>query len=145
MGVGVAGTWPGGTGRRPGGYGLAPLARLPPKRGTEIAPPPPVVRVVGSLDKSIIRRVIRTHLNEVRFCYEKELMKAAALSGRITTRFTIGATGAVVSSGIEASTLGNPAVEACVAAAVRRWDFPRPEGGVVVVSYPFVLKAAGAE
>jgi TonB family protein len=135
---------PGGPGHGPG-WGSGPAARLPGRRPTEIVGAPPPVRVIGSLDKSIIRRVIRSHLNEVRFCYEKELMRAAALAGRITVRFTIGANGAVATSGVEASTLGNVAVERCVTDAVRRWEFPRPEGGVVMVSYPFLLKAAGAD
>jgi hypothetical protein len=35
-------------------------------------------------------------------------------------------------------------VEQCIAGAVRSWEFPRvPGGGIVIVSYPFVLKAEG--
>jgi hypothetical protein len=41
--------------------------------------------------------------------------------------------------------MNNPPVEQCIAGAVRRWEFPKPEGGIVIVSYPFVLKAAGAD
>ena len=36
--------------------------------------------------------------------------------------------------------LGNPAAENCIAQAVRRWTFPQPKGGgIVIVSYPFVF------
>jgi hypothetical protein len=36
--------------------------------------------------------------------------------------------------------MGNAAVERCLIAAVRRWEFPHPEaGGLVMVSYPFVF------
>jgi hypothetical protein len=103
-------------------------------------------QVRGSLDKEIIRRVIRRHLSEVKFCYEKELQHQQNLYGRVTTQFTISAGGQVIASLLQSSTLQNPAVEQCIAQAVRRWEFPKPEGGgIVIVSYPFVLKAAGAE
>jgi TonB family protein len=100
--------------------------------------------VIGSLDKAIIRRVIRRHINEWRYCYERELQPNPSLSGRIITRFTIGPTGRVLTSRIEESTVGNAAVERCVAQALRRWRFPAPRGGgIVVVSYPVVFHAAG--
>jgi len=42
--------------------------------------------------------------------------------------------------------VGNAAVEQCVAQAVRRWRFPAPRGGgIVVVSYPILVRAAGAD
>ena len=35
-------------------------------------------------------------------------------------------------------------VENCTVQAVRRWEFPKPlGGGIVIVSYPFVLTPAG--
>jgi hypothetical protein len=40
--------------------------------------------------------------------------------------------------------MGNSAVEGCMVQAVRRWQFPAPDGGgLVLVSYPFVLAPAG--
>jgi hypothetical protein len=39
---------------------------------------------------------------------------------------------------------GQLAVENCTVQAVRRWEFPKPlGGGIVIVSYPFVLTPAG--
>lgn len=98
----------------------------------------------GSIDKEVIRRVIRMHMNEVRFCYEKGLAKNPALEGRIAVAFRIGTSGAVESSVVRDSTLKNPEVEACIADRVRRWQFPQPKGGPVGVTYPFVLRAAEA-
>jgi Ca-activated chloride channel family protein len=95
------------------------------------------VQVRGSLDKEVIRRVLRRHLNELRFCYEKELLNLAALAaGRLVLHFTINGAGAVVAS---SSTFGNAAVEQCAAAAVRRWSFPAGNGPVMV-TYPVELK-----
>ena len=101
-------------------------------------------RVRGALDKGIIRRIIRRHINEVKYCYQKELQSKPDLYGRVIVQFTISPTGQVVSSVVQKSTMGNRQVETCIAMAVRRWLFPKPKGGgIVIVSYPFVLKSAG--
>lgn len=103
-----------------------------------------VAQVRGSLDKEIIRRVIRRHINEVRFCYEKELVTKPNLYGRVMIQFIIAGDGHVMASLVQNSTMGSPPVEQCIASAVKRWEFPKPQGGgIVQVSYPFVLKAAG--
>jgi TonB family protein len=101
-----------------------------------------VAKTRGRLDKEIIRRVIRSHLKEVKFCYETELVRKPDLYGRISIQFTITPAGTVSSSAVDQSTVGNRNVEQCIVAAVKRWTFPQPEdGGVVLVSYPFVLQA----
>jgi hypothetical protein len=98
----------------------------------------------GSLDKEIVRRVVRQHLNEVRFCYEQALVRRPALAGRVVTQFTIAPTGRVLASALQSSSLGEATVDACIVAATRRWEFPRPaSGGIVVVSYPFQLSSPG--
>lgn len=97
-------------------------------------------QVRGPLDKHVISTVVRRHLNEVKVCYEPALMKQADLVGSVLVQFTIAGTGAVVSSTVQQSTLNRPDVEQCVVAATRRWEFPHPlGGGIVIVSYPFVL------
>lgn len=126
------------------GYGLRPSsAKLVEHRAKApdwtIGQP----NVIGSLDKDLIRRVIRQHMNEVKFCYEKELTRDASLNGRVVVKFSIGGMGQVMSSVVESSTLANHSGETCIAAAVRRWQFTKPQGGVVIVSYPFLLKPAG--
>ena len=111
-------------------------------RGPEVTLYPAVVK--GGLDREIIRRIIRRRLNEVKFCYEQALVTQPGLGGRVLVRFAIAPTGQVLSSVVESSTLGNPRVELCTAQAVRRWEFPKPlGGGMVMVSYPFVMTPAG--
>lgn len=100
--------------------------------------------VRGSLSREVIRRVIRRHINEVRFCYEQELAQRPDLAGRVTVSFIISATGAVQTASVANTTLNNARVEGCVAQAVRRWTFPAPDGGgAVLVNYPFVLDSQG--
>jgi hypothetical protein len=105
----------------------------------------PTVLSGGGLSKDIIKRVIHFHKNEIKFCYDKRLAQKPTLgSGRVVARFLIGGNGRVLNAGVEASTLGDASVEACVAEAIRRWDFPKPsDSGVISVSYPFVMHAPG--
>jgi TonB family protein len=100
--------------------------------------------VRGQLDKEIIRRIVRRHVNEVKYCYDQALARQPKLDGRLVTQFTISGTGQVLASVVQSSTLQSPAVEMCVVNAVKRWQFPAPEkGGLVIVSYPFQFSPAG--
>ncbi len=100
--------------------------------------------VRGSLSKEVIRRVIRRHINEVKFCYEQELNSRPDLEGRVEVRFIISPTGSVQTAMIQSSSLGNNRVESCITSAVQRWTFPSPDGGgIVIVTYPFVLAQGG--
>jgi TonB family protein len=111
-------------------------------RAPEIVLAPPTTR--GTLDKEIIRRVVRSHLNEIRFCYEQSLLRRPSLSGRVVVQFTIAPTGRVLVSALQSSTIAEPALSSCVVEATRRWEYPRPDrGGLVSVSYPFQLTPAG--
>lgn len=99
--------------------------------------------VRGSLSRDVIQRVIRRHINEVRACYDRALARDPSLSGRVLVRFTIDASGAVSSAEVQDSDLGDASVEACIQAAARRWRFPEPAGGgIVIVTYPFVFTTA---
>ena len=94
----------------------------------------------GSLSKSIIRRYIHQRIAQIRFCYEKELATNESLSGRVSVMFIISRSGAVTSSMVKDSTIGNRNVEQCVANVVKRITFPSPpDGGTVIVNYPFNL------
>jgi hypothetical protein len=130
-----------------GGVAGDRLARLGPRTRTAL----PEIRAGdlttrGSLDKEIVRRVIRQHLNEVKYCYERELLHRPSLGGRVAAQFTILPTGRVATAVVASSTLANAAVEACIIAAIRRWEFPVPRGaGLSIVAYPFLLVPAGTQ
>lgn len=101
------------------------------------------VTVSGSLSKETIRRIVRRHLNEVRFCYEQGLQKRPDLSGQVAVRFVIGAAGQVQSFLVASSTIGDAAVEMCISKVVGRMSFPVPENnGIVIVTYPFSLTSS---
>lgn len=99
------------------------------------------VEVRGSVSRDAIRRVVRRHVDEVRFCYEEELAQRPDLEGRIDIAFIIAPSGQVQSASVSSSTLGNARVEGCIVQAVRRWTFPAPEG-IAAVRYPYLLSTA---
>jgi TonB family protein len=144
IGLGNLGTiGKGGGGGNGSGYGRG-AGGLGGRRARAPDVIPGQANVRGSLDKEIIRRIIRRHINEVKYCYEQELTRKADLGGRISVTFTIAATGQVVASVVQNSTMGNVRVEGCVVQAVRRWEFPKPlGGGIVIVTYPFNFTPAG--
>jgi hypothetical protein len=146
IGLGNLGTiGKGGGGGSGSGYGRG-AGGLGGRRAHAPEVVPGTAQVRGSLDKEIIRRIIRRHINEVKFCYEKELTTHPDLYGRVIVQFIIAGDGHVMTSLVQSSTMNNPLVEQCIAGAVRRWEFPKPQGGgIVQVSYPFVLKAAGGD
>jgi len=130
---------------RPGAAGNSRTdagASAPPADGSPDGGARPLVR--GSLDKEVIRSVIRSHLNEIRSCYESELSKNPDLLGRISVQFTVAFTGDVIASSLQSSTMDNASVEDCVVRTVRQWKFPKPMGGgIVIVSYPFNFTPSG--
>jgi hypothetical protein len=98
--------------------------------------------VTGDIDKDMIRRIVRAHLNEVRSCYNAGLTRNPNLEGRVTVQFSIVGTGKVASSVVQENTTKDSSVADCIAKAVKRWSFPRVgKGGTALVSYPFLLTA----
>jgi hypothetical protein len=92
--------------------------------------------IVGSVSVELVRRVVRRHLSEVRFCYAQALEQNPSLEGRVVVSWML-ADGRVTSPGIASSNLRDVSVETCLLSAVMRWTFP--ERAVAAVSYPFVF------
>ena len=135
IGLGNIGT----IGRHSAGHGGSWATSTGAGHGPIIRTGVPVVR--GGLSIETVRRVVRRHLPEVQYCYEAALTQYPDMEGRVTVQFDLSPSGAVVTSGVVQSTLANASVETCLARAARRWVFPSPAGGGVVrVSYPFVLR-----
>jgi TonB family protein len=100
--------------------------------------------VQGSLDKELIRQVIHRNRNQIRYCYEAQLTRHPKLNGKVAIKFIITSQGTVSTSQVAQSTLSNPELEQCIASRVQTWQFPKPKGGgVVIVTYPFLLKQSG--
>ncbi|MBI5549583.1 MAG: energy transducer TonB, partial [Deltaproteobacteria bacterium] len=141
LGLGGLGTKGGGRGSGGSGFGI----NLGDRGKGETRVIPGKTTVTGSCERAIIGKVISRHANEIRYCYEVELNKEPNLAGKIGVSFTIDSTGAVGDASIAQSTLNSNNVEQCVLTRIRRWKFPEPKGGgVCVINYPWVFKAAGS-
>ncbi|MCP4810450.1 MAG: AgmX/PglI C-terminal domain-containing protein [Proteobacteria bacterium] len=96
--------------------------------------------VMGSMDRSQIDAVIKRHLNQFRYCYQRELTKDPGLGGKVSLKFTITPKGEVSASQTKASSMGNKAVESCLNNTMMKLQYPEPlGGGIVIVSYPFLF------
>lgn len=117
------------------------------KSGVALRKPAPQPQVLvrpptssGSLDKSIISRVVRRSLPRLRHCYETQLRRNPNLDGTVVARFAIDGQGAVINASAQGI---NATMETCVVGVLKTLRFPKPpSGGLVVVSYPLVFKPA---
>jgi len=131
--------WPGLTGTG-SGYGRGSGAGFGSRgqRVSTVAHGQPEVQ--GNLDRDIIRRIIRAHINEVRSCYNAALTSDPTSAGRVAISFVITGKGKVGQSVVQENTTADTKLGTCIAKAVKRWTFPKPRGGGdVTVTYPFVL------
>ena len=101
------------------------------------------VAAQGSIDREAVAKVINSHLQEVRACYERALLKDPSLAGKVVLEWTIGVTGGVTTARTKSSTLKNGSVEGCILTSLKGWKFPTPKGGVVIISYPFMFNSVG--
>ncbi len=96
--------------------------------------------ILGALDRSLIDEVIKRHMNQIRYCYQRELTKNNTLGGKIVIRFTIAKDGSVSQATTKSTTMNNSAVQKCIEGRFMRMQFPTPKGGgIVIVSYPFLF------
>ena len=104
-------------------------------------PNPSIGSPLGSLDKSIIDDKIKEVLPDVKACYSEGLIAKPDLTGRVVIKMVIGKDGVVSSaeSNPEKTSLDSPEVVECITSTVKQLVFPPPNGGVVIVSYPFAL------
>jgi hypothetical protein len=97
-----------------------------------------VIRV-GGMDAALIDEVVKQHLNQFRYCYQRQLQRNPSLGGKVTLKWIIASDGSVSSASVKRDTMGNAAVSSCMTKVARRMVFPHPKGGIVIVSYPFLF------
>ncbi len=95
--------------------------------------------VDGSLDPKEVARYVRARLRSIQDCYNRELKRNPSLSGKIEIEFTIGENGRVEDTEAITNKMGSSAVANCIMGRIKRWRFPKPDGGSVTVAYPFIF------
>jgi outer membrane biosynthesis protein TonB len=101
------------------------------------------IGVQGSIDREAVAKVVNSHLQEVRACYERALLKDPGLAGKVVLEWTINTAGTVTTARTKSSSLGSGAVEGCILQGLKNWKFPKAQGGLVIVSYPFLFNSVG--
>jgi hypothetical protein len=140
IGVGRLGTRGRGGGAFGYGTGVAQIRRRG-EQNVDISVGQPII--MGSLSMEIIRQVIHSHRDQIKYCYSKELTRNPNLAGKVTVKFTISPKGYVSQASVSQTTLNNSAVESCIVQKIQTWKFPEPKGGgIVIVNYPFILKSS---
>ena len=97
------------------------------------------VKIRGGMSREMVKQVIDQHLEEVSYCYETALMSNPSIMGRIVFEWKILMSGRVGQVRIVASSVNSHEVHSCIKSAIQSWQFPKPSGTEVVVSYPFVF------
>jgi hypothetical protein len=144
IGIGAVGTK--GRGGGMGGYG-AGVGGLGKKGDRDLGLAYADPKVLGSIDPELIRRVIREHASQVRYCYEQQLALNPKLSGKVSIKWQINADGSASSTMVnrEETTMPNDQVAACIMSRIVTWEFPKPRGGGIgVVTYPWILRPSGS-
>ncbi len=93
--------------------------------------------VSGRLPPEQIQAKVRQSFGKLRTCYEEGLGRDPSLKGRVTVRFVIDREGKVSkAAAAPGSTFPDQKVSDCVVEAITQLTFPKPEGGIVTVTYP---------
>lgn len=139
------GSGAGGTGSGLGGLGGAGIGKgfgkgAGGKGRADVVVPPGDPVISGGLTQQEVKTVIQANLNQIRHCYEQLLQRSPSSSGKIKVAFKIAANGRVSTANIQSSTIRDSIMRSCVVSRVKRWQFPKPRGGLEVnVNYPFVF------
>jgi hypothetical protein len=98
------------------------------------------VVALGALDAALIDEVIKRHMSQIRYCYQRALPRNPSLGGKVGVKFTIAGDGSVSQAGVRSTTMNDGSVEGCIVGRFMRMRFPEPQGGgIVIVSYPFLF------
>ncbi len=93
----------------------------------------------GRLAPEEIQKVVRSHYEALRTCYEAALARDPKAEGRVEMRFVIGPDGATKSVRVQSSTLTDCGAVRCMREHYQRMHFPSPQGGPVTVVYPIMF------
>ena len=97
--------------------------------------------ILGGLDKSLIDAVLKRNMSQIRYCYQRQLDKKPSLNGKIKVKFVIARDGSVSKASIASSTMGaaGKPIQSCIVGRLKKFKFPKPNGGLVIVKYPFIV------
>ncbi|MEW6441116.1 MAG: AgmX/PglI C-terminal domain-containing protein [bacterium] len=108
-------------------------------------PPKAAITIRGGMSREAVLGVVNRHIDEIRDCYERELLHNPGLTGKILMEWLIRPDGSVSYAKVTFTNIGHSSdLHLCVQAQVAAWQFPRPtDSQEVVVTFPFLFENAG--
>jgi hypothetical protein len=143
LGTGMGSGSGSGGGRGTGGAGGRGNGNGAGRGEAKVQLTPGTPQVSGYLSAEQINRVVRANQAALRYCYESEVQRQRSLKGKVMIQWRVDRAGAVPSARVTSSTLNNSTVEGCIVRQVKKWRFPKPDGGEVSVIYPFIFGVGG--
>ena len=95
--------------------------------------------VDGEVDAASVAKTIKGSSAAVKRCYDKALLANPTLKGKISVTIFINEKGRVQNIEISEDTLKDAEVTKCIKGVISRLRFPKPDGGVASVTFPFVF------
>jgi hypothetical protein len=102
-------------------------------RGTKREP-------IGTINVAAVNTFINARFGQVKACYERRLKTNSFLEGKLDLNINIASTGKVTSVSVNRNTVQDSKMLSCVRRTIRGWDFPKPQGGRVIVAKTFHFK-----
>jgi len=143
LGTGIGSGAGGGGGRGTGGAGGKGAGSGTGRGEAKVQLTAGTPQVSGYLSAEQINRVVRANQAALRYCYESEVQRQRGLKGKVMIQWRVDRAGLVPTARVASSTLNNSGVEGCIVRQVRKWKFPKPDGGEVSVMYPFIFGVGG--
>lgn len=108
-------------------------------------PPKATISIRGGMSREAVLEVVNAHLDEIRDCYERELLHSPGLTGKIVLEWLIREDGSVSYAKVAFTNIGHSSdLHLCVQAQVATWKFPKPTNGhEVLVTFPFLFENLG--
>ncbi|MBN2297789.1 MAG: FHA domain-containing protein [Deltaproteobacteria bacterium] len=101
------------------------------------------VKIQGGMSREAVKKVIDQHLDEITYCYETALIANPSLMGKVIFEWKILLSGNVGEVRIKSSSINSSEIHGCIKQSIKSWQFPKPKGSEVVVSYPFIFDIVG--
>jgi len=102
----------------------------------------PVISGKGSIEEDAVGALIEDGRSGLVRCAAREKRKSPESAGEVLLRIVVGGAGRVKSVRLASSDFRGKGLDRCITRQVKRWKFPRPSGGPVVVTVPLFLAPA---
>jgi outer membrane biosynthesis protein TonB len=106
-------------------------------------PVPAAEPAMPRLAHEAIAKTVNARFGEIRACAEPAMAENARGVGKIVIEWSIELDGSVKKLRVKSAATKDQAVASCYSKAIRSWRFPKPTGGPVTVTYPFIICGAG--